>query len=501
MAISRHQEEMKECIQCWQCRNTFDEDSHTPMLLDCLHSICTQCVERIKFHESIECPICNFRHKVLENGLIGLQADKRWEIYKRYLQAVSERERISCGNCKTNNTPVVLFCKQCSFFLCSECEKVHNIWSDFQKHTTTAIDNLRIDETPLSQFAVFSMCKEHRQQELKFYCTDEGCSRPICAECCLFQHHSHMYISLDDHVDSLKLKIKELLENLEKGVRNCHHIKTKYETENERLTTLETLLTTRIDDEFGKCIKLLQGRREYLKGDIRTSIEEKRSAIQSTIGQCQKYEMYGQYLKQYWKTIKQTEDPSCYTEIGPKVLRRLQNLCDDKSTPDPPSFYGFQMNINQIYNSVSEFVKTLGETRAFLISPMYSFIEVPKEVFKKEIIEIFLHLKDDSDKFPHPPRPIDGVAVLVSSSKEERVTLKTKWLEDDGRYMAQWTPVTAGQYSVDVLVQDRDIMVPTLLIFVQENREKIGTQETTKKRIQVQAKELKDIPSTTLGRY
>lgn len=67
--------------------------------------------------------------------------------------------------------------------------------------------------------------------------------------------------------------------------------------------------------------------------------------------------------------------------------------------------------------------------------------------------------------------------------------------------MAKWTPVTAGQYSVDILVQERDIMVPTLLIFVQENREKIGTKESTKKKIQVQAKELKDIPSTTLGRY
>ena len=59
-------------IECPVCFETFDDEKHTPMALDCRHNICRECatqaVKRLKKKEDFVCITCNGTSKLCVGG-------------------------------------------------------------------------------------------------------------------------------------------------------------------------------------------------------------------------------------------------------------------------------------------------------------------------------------------------------------------------------------------------------------------------------------------------
>lgn len=474
MASSFNVEKMKEFLKCSLCQNTFDDIKHSPRFLDCLHTFCVQCLEQRFVDESIECPACNEKYKVNRSDISNLQVDPRREIYKRYVEVMSDRQEILCGNCKCNN--VVLFCKQCSYFLCKECEKAHKVWTDFQKHSTIDIENLKGDGSDLNVFARFSKCKviNHRNYEQKFYCTNESCCKPICAECCLAEHQSHAVISLQEHINLCQSQLKEQLEIFENRVLQYQKERIAHTEEDEKLSNLESKLYKEIDDAFYIFIKLLQGRREYIKANVREIVESKKSVLQNAIEECDKIRKCYLHIKHFVSTMNSTGDPRCLTDTTPIVTRRLMTLNKSQLTFQSPSTTIIQFDADIFFSSMKAFIKTLGNITEFSISSEYSTMQIPKMVFQNETIEIFIQLKDVSGT--PLSNKINGVTLDINYNDDKNTKLPMEWLED-GRYVRKWKPVVPGQYILKVLIQEFDLDVSSEILIVKERTDQVSQSE------------------------
>ncbi|XP_062587530.1 tripartite motif-containing protein 3-like [Saccostrea cucullata] len=466
-------EKLKEFLKCSLCQNTFDENEHSPRLLDCLHSFCLNCLQKKLSNNSFCCPNCNESNDFRGRAITDLQVDKRWEVYQKFVEVFSERDQILCGNCKRNNESVVIFCQQCSFFLCGECDKAHKIWSDFQNHTVFAIENLKGDWSVLKNIAHAGISKcqvpNHLHQEQKFYCTNQNCSKPICAECCLAEHQTHAFISLQEHINMVQSKLAEQLEILQKNVKQYQENRKLCQEEEDRLSNLESRLYKEIDDSFNICIKLMQGRREVIKANLRESVELKKTDFQKGIDECEQFQNSCMHLKEFLNTFKMLGDPSFLIEIFPVIIKRMRSLNEKTLTCKPDDFSHFEYDVDTFTTSVKAFVKTLGNVKDLSVSSEHSFIELPEKAVVHQTIEIFIHLKDDTGT-PFSSQ-INGISLYINSSEEKGVKFTATW--SDAKYSLKWKPDIQGKYTCRVLVQNHDVNVASE-IFICENTDQVA---------------------------
>ncbi|PRP87001.1 hypothetical protein PROFUN_04983 [Planoprotostelium fungivorum] len=116
-ALERVISEVGEEIECSLCLAYFDN----PISLDCLHSFCSSCVERIADDDSVTCPTCSVVTP-LEDGITSL-AQNRY--LANIVDMIKNAPMRKCGGCQ--KTSISAFCKNCRQFLCADCnQEIHS---------------------------------------------------------------------------------------------------------------------------------------------------------------------------------------------------------------------------------------------------------------------------------------------------------------------------------------------------------------------------------------
>ena len=154
---------LEDYVHCHVCYELFQSPEHEPLILQCLHTVCEECVDKLKSaskKHKIKCPLCNevtagkdlkvdFRAKSLVEGY------KRQQ--QRRLQNSGEAEigHQVCEVCKTSGTVLTTECIDCKLSMCKECEKAHLGFPTLTQHRVaememdkvTSNDNIPLDKT------------------------------------------------------------------------------------------------------------------------------------------------------------------------------------------------------------------------------------------------------------------------------------------------------------------------------------------------------------------
>ena len=129
-----------------------------PKLLDCAHSFCQECLEKMikTSDKDVECPCCRQHTSLRGPGLDGVEALRTNFNLMELVEIVSKeekeemlgtlkrangdrqtvRQQVDRTECMKHDRPLEFYCENCNELLCSKCLKAH------QKHDLSHIDDV-----------------------------------------------------------------------------------------------------------------------------------------------------------------------------------------------------------------------------------------------------------------------------------------------------------------------------------------------------------------------
>ncbi|XP_061190355.1 E3 ubiquitin-protein ligase Midline-1-like [Saccostrea echinata] len=230
--VPRFVKDVENMCECNICFVEYDENKHVPRVLPCHHTFCTECLSKHCKEQTLKCPLCNREHFAKNGDVKTFPKDNTRrdlkELLDRFMQSL-------CGVCRRHDH-VKYFCITCNIRICSECYKEKKS-SDCNTHDFEMPgDSSMTQDTSLksiyNQSKARCLLPGHEHNELKFYCTERQCCKPVCANCIVEKHKEHVCCSIEDrYVDCKKAlqytchatkskiaRTKKLLENVEKEI-------------------------------------------------------------------------------------------------------------------------------------------------------------------------------------------------------------------------------------------------------------------------------------------
>ncbi|CAG2220955.1 TRIM56 [Mytilus edulis] len=163
--------------KCGICLSPYTE----PRLLDCYHTFCTPCLEKLDVHDNyLTCPLCRTHISVPDKGVSGL---KSYPFKFEQSQSANNSTDI-CELCSKENSAVAK-CLECKINLCLNCRDYHRILKTSQNHS---LENLKGDQLDKINEKSIKECEEHRK-ELTLFC--KPCNILLCSECAEKSHRIH----------------------------------------------------------------------------------------------------------------------------------------------------------------------------------------------------------------------------------------------------------------------------------------------------------------------
>ena len=277
---------MASCSACSSCQS---ELTQRYKLLQCLHPVCTDCLEQlIRLEDNcIKCRRCQAitpspgqgrsHYLTLPTCRPSSGAEARaGDTGRQDLQ--EEGEQIACDNC-TGDTLATSVCQDCSLDLCEEHAASHVKKRKFAHHRVVSAANGRIDGSSGGAFAAAhgfgssssSRCPVHVTQNITHYCRaceDVACS--VCLRQTTHGQHGQALVTIQGAAQESREQIQALCSETSHG--GCR------KTITDKVEMLQTMqdgikdsaaeLSKQITEEFGKKIERLKTQMEKLLGDV-----------------------------------------------------------------------------------------------------------------------------------------------------------------------------------------------------------------------------------------
>ncbi|XP_038051813.1 E3 ubiquitin-protein ligase TRIM56-like [Patiria miniata] len=267
----------QEHLECSICCCRFRD----PKMLDCLHSLCLNCLEEMISKEKTEtvkitCPVCRKETTVPDGGLQSLSSSL---FYISVVDEINKQEQLlwksvttsaTCESCE--GLEAVSRCLDCKSNFCKKCQEAHQFLRYTKDHPIIpAKDSDKLGDVPADVTkTVTPKCREHIEQPLCFLC--ETCNKLICSMCAATEHRSadHNYTSISDAMESFRQSVNDILQKFqqskeqlaanEDSIKRARHrlqkklsqarsdISTKAEAEIAKIRNKAKLLTKKVDE-------------------------------------------------------------------------------------------------------------------------------------------------------------------------------------------------------------------------------------------------------------
>ncbi|CAL2031754.1 unnamed protein product [Caenorhabditis brenneri] len=196
--------------ECKICYFKYQEnfETGTPRILNCGHTFCEECIQKVTKGSQVECPTCRKATALTNNGVKGLS--KNYAL----IESIEEENKTLDGQkidipCAENaGHEATIYCVQCKTDFCERCfTTVHKpkLFSDHQK-------------LPISEKLIqLPKCEKHPDNKAEYICKKENCPNTVkimCHTCILtHEHKSHTYTLLIDQLQKNESSLKSFLEN------------------------------------------------------------------------------------------------------------------------------------------------------------------------------------------------------------------------------------------------------------------------------------------------
>ncbi|XP_035673187.1 tripartite motif-containing protein 45-like [Branchiostoma floridae] len=270
-------------LECTICMEPFKD----PKILPCLHTFCTDCLEKFvrkqgDGNDKFPCPTCRTETELPGGGVAGLKNNffvlSLRDTVDTHKSLVSkEDDKVPCDNCEVNVASHG--CVLCEEFLCDECARVHRRAKRTRDHEVIGVVELKellLTKPPSVKSTPLPLCPKHEDEKLKFYC--ETCKHPICRDCTVLQHKDHGYSYMADVASDVRAELKGKLEFAMPRVEQYRQFAGVVNEKQEELDTMSEKAADDIDAAAEEEIK-------YYNGLVRrkqTELKEKLASITAT---------------------------------------------------------------------------------------------------------------------------------------------------------------------------------------------------------------------------
>ncbi|XP_060070012.1 E3 ubiquitin-protein ligase Midline-1-like [Ylistrum balloti] len=198
-----------------ECPICLDQFQH-PKALPCLHTFCKIClhtfIQEYAFGTKstsmiFPCPICRKDTQPADTSVSHTKWAEQFPtnslvvaILDMKKLKLSNRTCVPCTKKNNHEKEAILWCKNCSMFLCGECREVHDIF--IVGHDILTAEEVEID--PTKTITVSTKCEEH-DEIMKLFCGDH---KVVCCSTCVAVGHRKC-----DNVITVKEQAKLLNES------------------------------------------------------------------------------------------------------------------------------------------------------------------------------------------------------------------------------------------------------------------------------------------------
>ncbi|XP_030832213.1 tripartite motif-containing protein 2-like [Strongylocentrotus purpuratus] len=255
-----------QSLECPVCLNTFTD----PKILSCSHTYCKVCLDNLlEYHgdQMLRCPVCRAKTQVPNQDVSKLPANLA---LKSLIEDVKNQFQF-CTNCKTENKPqAVVYCQDCSKYLCITCHNTHAQWSDFISHEVLAMSEILSGKVSVRRYR---KCRKHPKEDEECFCSD--CRRFACFRCVVLDHKDEGHRIIEATVyERSHMKSSEDLKSKADKKRACFQKYVDFiDEQKERVTNVQKQCTDDIKKAYEEAVRQLTEKKEILIGEVNGRIE------------------------------------------------------------------------------------------------------------------------------------------------------------------------------------------------------------------------------------
>lgn len=207
------------------------------------------------------------------------------------------RRRIAtCGACE-ENSPCV-FCLQCDFALCEDCQTTMHSKKCFQFHHTVSLDEA---------ISLPERCSSHPNHNMDLFCNECRCTG--CIKCCFSgAHQGHNVAPLSDVAATSTRCVEQAIEMSKKYGDSA--VNTRMALEKHSLAVKESVKTVKqeISSGFAALRQILSEREEELLKEVDANASPTLEVLSNAISQCETIESSTRRDSCKWEKAKTQEN-------------------------------------------------------------------------------------------------------------------------------------------------------------------------------------------------
>nr|XP_022302812.1 tripartite motif-containing protein 45-like [Crassostrea virginica] len=201
--------EIEDMCECSICCDKYNDNRRIPRVLPCQHTFCTNCLSKQCRRQRLKCPLCNQEHYIKNGKVDTLPKDYTRNDLNGLLEKYFGH---LCKECQ-NYYYVQYFCKTCDVQMCHFCygqRKVERCRThEIEKRNIPSTSQTLLTNTVNSCiFDNICYLTDHEMNELKYFCCEQSCCIPVCANCVIDSHKGHTFKTV---VDEYNERRKQLL--------------------------------------------------------------------------------------------------------------------------------------------------------------------------------------------------------------------------------------------------------------------------------------------------
>lgn len=324
----QHDLVQQKFLECYVCKENFDDYDHIPRILPCLHCVCEECLEKIKTQDSVDCQECNESHSIPNGNINFFQKDGCREHLIKYLNVQTDDSAITCDEC-TKRKKGTHRCKECSQFLCKDCTDAHRRTKVTKKHEITTVKDLK--ECAVEEFLSVQCCTVagHEDHAYAYYCISDSCNKPVCPLCAVEFHpesKNHKLQKLTDAYTETKRNVDYLVSQLKHKQLTADDTLTIVEDIISKLDIVQEKLTEDIDIAFDRCQKKIDKRREEIKNELLDVISMKKKRLQDQMNVLNVLKRNLEDSSEYVACSSTYASPSEFMNLKDQIIERLEDL-------------------------------------------------------------------------------------------------------------------------------------------------------------------------------
>ncbi|XP_062571895.1 uncharacterized protein LOC134233859 [Saccostrea cucullata] len=261
---------LESFCECTICFCIYDENAHVPRILPCNHTFCSECLLKHSSCKKIVCPLCNQEHVIKNKDILIFPKDNmRREMRDLVLIFTSES---LCNDCK------IYMMQESNFHLCTFCN-IRFCNMCFEKRKTNDVCRNHKFECKINSQYDICLLEGHEKNDLKFFCKNETCDKPICANCVVQDHIGHRYTKISDECETLRTKMYEKCRKIKIKIGEAKTCLMKIQKLRSALSTKEKSRRKKLAATVRRGVKSLQEFEENEKKKMSENLISKFKAL------------------------------------------------------------------------------------------------------------------------------------------------------------------------------------------------------------------------------